>query len=630
MTYEHVFQPLTIGPLTVKNRIEVSPAEPFLCTKDGLVTDEFIAFTATMAKGGAGIVTVGDSPVTQAYADENHFVVNLADPFVVHGLTKLTDAIHRYGAIASIELNLRLHIFPADMTKEELKEIIRAFAGAAERCKKAGFDMVMIHGGHGHTVAQFYSPLMNKRTDEYGAQTFENRCRFARELLDAVRAAIGPDMAIEYRMSGDELTDGGVGIDEAVLFAKALEDKIDLIHISAGNLYNPSSLAWAMQPTYLPMATNVRLAERMKKDLSIPVTSVGSFNLDLAEAALADGQADMIAMIRQFIADPDCVEKARLGRGDEIRPCIRCMVCTGDDPHGCPKPLRCTVNPVMGRHPLFDVISKNQPPKKVVVIGGGAAGLEAARRCAERGNPVVLFEREPVLGGTLIAAGANVLKADVRRYHEWSVRMTERTPGIDIRTGTAATRELVAAENPDAVIVAVGSDPIVPDIPGVNNPNVCLASDVDLGKVRVGKRVALIGAGLTGTETAVTLARDGHEVLLIDMLSLEQIDSRGNASRSVINVLRRMAQEAGVTVMTGLTAREITDGALVTEDEAGTLVKLRCDSVVLSLGLRPRAALAATFKDCAPNVYTVGDCAAKAGNITSAVLCGFYAAMNIS
>ncbi len=630
MTYEHVFQPLTIGPLTVKNRIEVSPAEPFLCTKDGLVTDEFIAFTAMMAKGGAGIVTVGDSPVTQTYADENHFVVNLADPFVVHGLTKLTDTIHRYGAVASIELNLRLHVFPADMTRDELKEIIGAFAGAAERCKKAGFDMVMIHGGHGHTVAQFYSPLMNKRTDEYGAQTFQNRCRFAGELLDAVRAAVGPGMAIEYRMSGDELTDGGVGIDEAVLFAKAIEDKIDLIHISAGNLYNPSSLVWAMQPTYLPTATNVRLAERMKKELSIPVTSVGSFNLALAEAALAAGQADMIAMIRQFIADPACVEKARIGRGDEIRPCIRCMVCTGDDPHGCPKPLRCTVNPVMGRHPLFDVIPKSQPPQKVVVIGGGAAGLEAARRCAQRGNTVVLFEKEPVLGGTLIAAGANALKADVRRYGEWSVRMTERTPGIDIRTGTAATRELVAAEKPDAVIVAVGSEPIIPDIPGSNNPNVCLASDVDLGKARVGKRVALIGAGLTGTETAVTLARDGHEVLLIDMLSLEQIDSRGNASRSVVNVLRRMAQEAGVTVMTGLTAREITDGALVAEDEAGTLVKLRCDSVVLSLGLRPRAALAAIFKDCAPQVYTIGDCAAKSGNITSAVLSGFYAAMNIS
>jgi 2,4-dienoyl-CoA reductase-like NADH-dependent reductase (Old Yellow Enzyme family) len=155
MTYKHLFEPLKVGPLTVKNRIEVSPAEPFLCTKDGLVTDEFIAFTSAMAKGGAGIVTVGDSPVTQGYADENRFVVNLADPYVVHGLTKVTDAIHRYGALASIELNLRLHIFPADMTADEITGIIRSFAEAAARCKKAGFDMVMIHGGHGHTVRSF-------------------------------------------------------------------------------------------------------------------------------------------------------------------------------------------------------------------------------------------------------------------------------------------------------------------------------------------------------------------------------------------------------------------------------------------------------------------------------------------
>ena len=172
-------------------------------------------------------------------------------------------------------------------------------------------------------------------------------------------------------MSGDELTEGGVGLEDAVLFAKAIQKKLDLIHISAGNMYNPASLSFAMQNTYLPLATNVRFAERFKQELDIPVTSVGSFNLDLAEEALAAGKADMIAMIRQFIADPDCVNKARAGRGDEIRPCIRCMVCTGDDPHGCPKPLRCTVNPAAGRNPAFDVIPKNDPPRKVVVIGGG-------------------------------------------------------------------------------------------------------------------------------------------------------------------------------------------------------------------------------------------------------------------
>ena len=183
-TYEHIFKPIKIGPFTAKNRIEVSPAEPFLCTKEGMITDEFVTFTAQFAKGGAGIVTVGDSPINQEYADENHFVVNLADPFITHGLVKVADAIHRYGALASIELNLRNHVMPADMSIADIKQIIKDFTDSAVRCKKAGFDMVMIHGGHGHTVAQFYSPQLNKRTDEYGCGTFENRCRFAKELLD--------------------------------------------------------------------------------------------------------------------------------------------------------------------------------------------------------------------------------------------------------------------------------------------------------------------------------------------------------------------------------------------------------------------------------------------------------------
>ena len=635
MTYAHIFKPLRIGPLTVKNRIEVSPAEPFLCTRDGLVTDEFIAFTAAFARGGAGIVTVGDSPVTQEYADENHYVVNLADPFVVHGLFKLADAIHRYNAVASIELNLRMHVFPADMTKDEVRSIIKAFTDAAVRCKKSGFDMLMIHGGHGHTVSQFYSPLLNKRTDEYGCRTFEDRCRFANELLDSIRAAVGPEMAIEWRMSGDELTEGGVGLEDALLFAGAIQKKIDLVHISAGNMYNPSSLSFAMQNTYLPLATNVHLAERFKKALDIPVTSVGSFNLDLAEEAIAAGKADVIAMIRQFIADPECVNKARRGRGDEIRPCIRCMICTGDDPHGSPKPLRCTVNPVAGRNPAFDVIPKNDPPRKVVVIGGGAAGLEAARRSAERGNSVVLFEKAPRLGGMLLTAGANRLKGDVRRYAEWSVRMTERTPGIELRTGTEATRELVLREKPDAVIVAVGSAPFVPNIPGIRaadgsfSDNVCLAVDVDAGTATVGKRVVLIGAGLTGTETAVVLARDGHAVTLMDMLSLEEIDRRGSGSRTVAAYLRGMAAKAGVKVMTGLLAKEITKDGVAAKDGGGNTVFLPCDSVVLSMGMKPLEGLAKEFEGCADAVFTVGDCNLRAGNITSAVRDGFYAAMNI-
>ncbi len=627
--FPHVFQPMKLRGLTVRNRIEVSPAEPFLCTRDGLITPEFISFTAAMAKGGAGIVTIGDSPVNQAYADENHYVVNLADPYVVHGLVQVTEAIHCYGAIASIELNLRDHRLPHEYSKAELYQIIDDFANSARQCKKGGFDMVLVHGGHGHTVAQFFSPQFNHRNDEFGCQTFENRCRFACTLLDAVRDAIGPDMAIEYRISGDELNPEGVHLEEAVRFAQYIEDKIDMIHVSAGNLYDVSTIAYQIQPAYIPTATNVRFAEAFKKALSIPVTTVGSFRMDLAEEALAAGKADMVAMIRAFVADPEQVNKARLGKADEIRPCIRCCICTGDDPHGCPKPLRCSVNPIAGRNLEFQSIPKAETPKKVVIVGGGAGGMEAARWLAQRGHHPVLLEREDHLGGTLVAAAACSLKTDVRRYLDWSVRMTEKTPGIDIRLNTTATRAVVEAEHPDAVILAVGSDPFVPPVPGFDRENVVLATDVDQGKASVGQRVVLVGAGLTGTETAVALAQDGHDVTLVDMLSLEQIDSKGQASALITGTLRGMQMAAGIQTVTGVKAHAVTDEGLTVEHPDGSLQTLPCDTVVLSMGVRPRQAIVDELSGLVDATYVIGDCHSRAGNITSAVREGFFAAMNI-
>ena len=628
--FERIFQPMKLRNFTVRNRIEVSPAEPFLCTRDGLITPEFIQYTAEMARGGAGIVTVGDSPINQAYADENHYVVNLADPFIVHGLVQLTEAIHRYGALASIELNLRDHRLPHDFTKAEMFQIIQDFADSAAQCRKGGFDMVMVHGGHGHTVAQFFSPHFNKRTDEYGAQNFENRCRFAKELLAAVREAIGPDMAIEYRISGDELTDPGVHVDEAIQFAKEIEDQIDMIHVSAGSLYDIGTIRYQIQPAYIPKATNVRFAAEFKKHMNIPVTTVGSFDLDLAEEALTEGKADMVAMIRAFVADPDLVNKAKAGRADEIRPCIRCVICTGDDPHGCPKPLRCSVNPVAGRNLEFKTLPKAAVPKKVLVVGGGCGGMEAARRLAEVGHQPILCERTDHLGGTLIEAAACSLKTDIARYRDWSIHMCEKDPRIEVRLNTTVTKEYVEAEKPDAVIIAVGSDPFVPPVPGFDRENVCLATEVDLGLKQVGHRVVCVGAGLTGTETAVALAQEGHDVTLVDMLTIPQIDAKKQASNMITGTIRIMQAQSGVKDITGVAAHEVNDEGLVVQHADGTLQTIPADNIVLSMGVRPRQAIVDELKDIVPETYVIGDCATRAGNITSAVRDAFFAVMNMT
>jgi len=621
-----VFQPIQVGPLRVKNRLEVSPAEPFLCTKDGLATPEFVAFTEQLAKSGAGIVTVGDSPVTQAYADANRYVVNLADPFVVHGLVKVVDAIHRWGAVASIELNLRDDRLPGEFTCDEIMGIQEAFAAAALRCKKAGFDMVMLHFGHGHTAASFYSPLMNHRTDEYGCQTFENRTRFALGLIDKVRAAIGKTMAIEVRMSGDELFEGGVHVEEGIAFAKAIQDKIDLLHVSAGSMYDLRTIGFTIQNTYMPRPTNLHIAKKYKEaGLKIPVVSVGSFDMQSAEQAVAEGVCDMVAMIRAFLADPDQIKKAREGKTDEIRPCIRCNVCTGDDPHGCPKPLRCTVNAIQGRQPLFDQIEPADPKKKVVIVGGGAAGMEAARRLSQRGIRPVLIEESEQLGGMLRTAGANPIKSDVRSYAAWSVRMTLRDKNITVRCGEKATRERVMAERPDALIIAVGSAPIVPPVKGINDPKVCLAMDIDLGKAKPGKRVVIVGAGLTGTETAVSLVREGHEVTVIDMLTMQELQSREKAIRTAQN----LALAEGVTFLEQYALDSVTENGLLAKDSAGDLHELPCDTVALSLGVRSRSAVVEELSGICEETYVIGDCNTRQGNITSAVREGFYAAMNI-
>ncbi len=628
--FEHVFKPIKIGNLTAKNRIEVSPAEPKLATVDGYVTEEFIRYHANMAKGGAGIVTVGDSPINNEYAKHNNFCINLAAHEVGHGLFQLVEEIHRYGALANIELNLRdEEESVTDYSKEKIKQIIKEFADAAEVCKKAGFDMVMLHGGHGHVVANFYSPLMNKRTDEYGCGTFENRCRFANELIDAVRDRIGPEMAIEYRISGDELTVGGVDVEDALRFTKSIQHKIDLIHVSAGNLYNLASVRYIIQPTYFPMATNVRFAARFKEELDIPVLTVGSFNMELAEDAIATGKADMVAMIRAFIADPDIVNKARDGKADEIRPCVRCGACTGSSPHSDVTPLRCTVNPIAGREMAFNTIPKTEKSKKVLIVGGGCAGLEAARWLAIKGHRPIIIEKDPEIGGTLIEASACALKGDVKRYYEWSVRTIDKTPGIEVRLGTTATKELIEAEKPDALIIATGSRPIIPDIKGIDNKKVVLASDVDMGNVKVGKKVVVAGAGLTGTETAVALAQEGHEVTSIDMLTIEEIDAKGTAKRSVVSVLRKMAVEVGVKTIEKVRLVEINDEGAVIEEKDGNIKTLECDNVILSLGLAPNKETVSELEGLVRDTYIVGDCTGRPGSIASAVQGGFFAAMNI-
>ena len=628
-----IFQPIRIGPVTVKNRVEVAPACPFLASHGRDFSIELREYVRSLAKSGAGIVNTGLTGCTPPAPEMQLGFRSMTASFMFGSdLNEFAEVCHRYGAKASIELIHRDYMgaapgVTANIPIEKLKSVINDFAAAAELAVRKGFDIICIHGGHGNVPSTFFSAMHNKRTDEYGG-SLEKRCRFGAELLDAVRAAIGDKAAISYRISAEEMLPGWTTLEETIEYCKAIQDKIDLLSVSRGLLESRELLPYLNAPPYFPRGINLPFARQIKAAISTPVTVVNAMNLKLGDEAIARGDVDMVSMVRTIYADTDCVNKARKGRDEEIRPCVRCNNCIGRT-HSLGVSVRCAVNPLLGRETHFPPLRRADRRLKVVVVGGGPGGMEAARTAALLGHAVVLFEKGDRLGGSLTYASAPEFKDDMRAYLDWSVRMAERDENIDVRLGRQATPDMVSGEKPDAVIVAIGAKPVIPAFSATGTPKVAWVGDAETGRADTGRDVLIVGAGFTGLEAGLSMAKKGKSVKIIDMIPREEV-GRDGVEISMIG-LEQELKKAGVDVECGLRLIDINnDGAVVESTATGDRKTIPADTVVLSLGVKADEEEVRAFDGVCAEVMYIGDCAASGGTLYNAIHTAFDAAMSLA
>lgn len=655
--YKHVFSPIKIGKVTVKNRIMSPPMLSCLATPDGKVTPGVLAFARAMAKTGAGLVVIGDSVIDHDRSLEHVASLNLGDDTIVPGLTHIVEEIHRYGAKASIELNhggalafdlllngkrrigpsqLPDNIHPVYkgaeievMDKAMMQQVIQNYVAAVGRCVRAGFDLVMIHMAHGWLLGQFLSPTFNQRTDEYGG-SLENRMRFPLEVLKAIRDEFGDKIAVDLRVSGSARVPENykeMEIDEVLEFLKVAQKYVDIVNISAGYIPYLPSIEYMIQPYFLPHMVNVVFAEKAKKVLDIPVTAIGSITtVAEAEELIAQGKADMVGMGRAGLADSYAFVKAFRGQDDKIRPCIRCVYCGGRAEPPYFRAIRCAVNPRVGRELEYPFIPKANNKKKVMIVGGGLAGMQAAQTAVERGHDVTLYERSDKLGGLLHIAASLPFKYDMRRYLAWMIKETMNC-GAKIVLNTEVTPELIAKENPDAVMVAIGAVPAKPPIPGITGKNVVWAGDVDTGRVKTGHKVIVAGAGLTGAECAIALAQEGKDVTVIDMISPD--DFTKDAAAICRLSIGRLFAELNIKTVFESKITEIKDKGVKFVDKNGKVAELEADTVVNALGMKIENEKVQALLSVVPETYLIGDCSGGKMNIVNAVESAFSYALEI-
>ena len=506
-----------------------------------------------------------------------------------------------------------------EITREAMEAFKEEWAQAAADLVDCGFDAILIHSGHSVPLAQFLSPLTNKRTDEYGGST-ENRCRYLIEILDAIRARVGKKLLIEVRISGTEFEEGGIDLEEGIRIGEQIQDHLDILQVSAG-MHNPKWMTWVHPCGFRPPMPNVCVAEAFKKTgkFHVPIVTLGAIDsLESAEKIIEDGKADLVTMARSLIADPKLIHKGVKGKTEDVTPCIKCMRCHDSTVYG--HHFQCAVNHTAGLEAsLQKLVQAPGACKKVAVIGGGPAGMKAACVAADRGHQVTLFEQSDRLGGMLHYAGYFSFKYPVKDYMNWLIRQVNKRP-ITVKLGTKAVPETVAGY--DAVLVAIGAEPLILPVPGVQEAKVAIET---LGhEEELGDSVILIGGGQVGCETALHYASLGKKVTVVEMQS-ELAPDASTTGRN--ELLTEIEKEKNFITLTGAKCVSVT-ATSVTYEKDGRQETITADSVVLSAGMKSKTQEADSFIGTAMDFAEIGDCV-RARTVEYATKEAYYAAVNL-
>ncbi len=672
--YPNLLKPLVIRGKVIRNRMESANSLPhFLQGPERFPADSVITHYANRAKSGAAIVTCmgindfNEDKHAPMEMDIGHFPdYDLYNPQCQNYLLQMADAIHYYGSIACmgfflasskytllkkahpmdegtleyIQLDNPMGPFP-NSTPEQLAEyyasvqakvaaldvatmekIAESYAQQCAILKRLGFDMASIHMCYRSQIpAKFLSPLTNARTDEFGG-SLENRARFPLMILKKVREAVGPGFIIEILLSGEEEAEGGYSLDDAAEYLRMFAPYADICQVRASDAdpnhptnYNPHETPFLPQAAYLK-----------SKNTGMLISSVGGWhNPATAEKALSEGQLDLISLARAWVSNPDFGQLVYEGRAEDIVPCLRCNKCHGRGPND-PFVSVCSVNPKIGiEHRLHYLLSQPGPSKRVAVLGGGPAGMKCAMDLCDRGHKVTLYEATDHLGGAIHHSDFVDFKWTLRDFKNYLIHQVNKRD-IDIRLNTPATPEMIAAENYDVVVAALGATPSKPPIPGLDGEQVVFGAQSMIDPDALGHNVVVIGGGEVGVEAGMNLANKGHEVVVLEMRPQLAMDS------TMIH-FRSMFEEAWLAIpnfrgITGVRVTGVTPQGVSYADSEGVEHTVPADSVVVSAGMRARQTEALSFYGTAPRFYQIGDCCAP-GTVQQAMRTAFATAGQI-